>query len=85
MRANQEGGWLSSLIVLHENQPFWESVKKDLMKTRRGYTASLGAQMAMAIIAYLFTIISSFIGNLGDVTVALQIASGSLWIWMIPV
>ncbi|KAK3678270.1 hypothetical protein LTR78_001565 [Recurvomyces mirabilis] len=41
--------------------------------------------MFLAAIAYLFTVISSFLAALGDPATALQIASGSLWIWLIPV
>lgn len=33
----------------------------------------------------MFIIISSFDSELGDPTTALQIASGSLWIWLVPV
>lgn len=83
MRASQEGGWLSSLIVLNRNQRWWASVKKDLRNTRRGVTFSLVAQVGMAIIAWLFTIIAAFVGNLGDISTALQISSGSVWLWMV--
>ena len=41
--------------------------------------------MALALIAYLFTVIASFLAALGDPATALQISSGSLWIWLVPV
>ncbi|KAK5129946.1 hypothetical protein LTR08_002707 [Meristemomyces frigidus] len=85
LRASQVDGWLSSLIVLSTNAPFWRRLKKHLRSTRRVFTASLVAQMMFAGIAYLFTVISSFTASLGDPATALQIASGSLWIWLIPV
>jgi hypothetical protein len=44
IRVSQEDGWLSSLIVLRENQPFWKTVKKDLNNTRRQFSASVFAQ-----------------------------------------
>ncbi len=83
MRASQEGGWLSSLVVLNDNQQWWTGVKKDLRNTRRAVTFSLVAQVGMAVIAWLFTIIAAFVGDLGDSGTALQISSGSLWLWMI--
>lgn len=83
MRASQEGGWLSSLVVLNNNQRWWIAVKKDLRNTRRGVTFSLVAQVGMAVTAWLFTIIAAFVGNLGDINTALQISSGAIWLWMV--
>ncbi|TDL13726.1 hypothetical protein BD410DRAFT_688823, partial [Rickenella mellea] len=86
IRVSQEDGWLSSLIVLPENQSFWTSVNKDLRNTRRGFSAALFAQLLMALISYLLTVASAASTNGGaDTTIALQIAGGSVWIWMIPV
>jgi hypothetical protein len=56
MRASQVHGWLSSLVALDENHPWWMRVKKDLKNSRRGYTFSLFAQIGMAFLAYTFTI-----------------------------
>ena len=83
MRASQEAGWLSSLIVLPANQPWWLRVRNDLRNTRRGVTFSLFAQVGMALIAWLFTIIAAFVGALGDTSTALQISSGCMWVWMV--
>ncbi|TDL21420.1 hypothetical protein BD410DRAFT_304783 [Rickenella mellea] len=85
IRVSQEDGWLSSLIVLPGNQAFWNAIRKDLRNTRREFSAALLAQVLWASIAYLLTVISAAIGNFGDHVVGLQIASGSIWIWMIPV
>lgn len=83
LRASQARGWFSSLLVIPENTLFWEHVRQRLEDTRRGITASLVAQMLFAAIAYLFTVITSFNADLGDPATALQIASGSLWIWLV--
>lgn len=77
--------WLCSLIALPKNKGRWINLYSDLVKTRRGITASLVAQTLFATIAYIFIIISSFDSELGDPITALQIASGSLWIWLVPV
>ncbi|KAI9860798.1 MAG: hypothetical protein M1813_005721 [Trichoglossum hirsutum] len=84
MRASEDDGWLSSLIVLKENQSWWIYVEGHIRHTRKGVTLSLVAQISMAFIAWLFTIAVALVGNLGDSTTALQLASGSLWLWMIP-
>lgn len=83
LRASQRHAWLSSLIVIPQNGDWWDRLEKRLKSTRRGVTASLVAQMLVAAIAYLFTVITSFTSELGDPTTALQIASGSLWIWLV--
>ena len=83
LRASQKDGWFSSLIVIPDNSEWWKQLESRLESTRRGVTASLVAQMAVAGISYLFTVISSFEAQLGDPTTALLIASGSLWIWLV--
>ncbi|TDL21417.1 hypothetical protein BD410DRAFT_840613 [Rickenella mellea] len=85
IRVSQNDGWLSSLIVLPGNQAFWDSMRKNLRKTRRGFSATLLAQVLWASLAYLLTVVSAAIGNFGDEVIGLQIASGSIWLWMLPV
>ncbi|KAL1303217.1 hypothetical protein AAFC00_006635 [Neodothiora populina] len=85
IRLSQEDGWLSSLIVLPENLKWWINARKKLKDTRREVTPSLVAQIFLAFVAYLFTVIASFITSVGDMGVALDISSGSLWLWLIPV
>ena len=83
MRASQENGWLSSLIVEGHNQEWWERLEKSLQNTRRGVTFSFVAQISAAILSWLLTIISSFVGSLGDIPTSLQVSGGSLWVWMV--
>ncbi|KAF2202003.1 hypothetical protein GQ43DRAFT_13404 [Delitschia confertaspora ATCC 74209] len=85
LRASQERGWLSSLIVGPKNQEWWGNLKKRLMRTRRGVTFSLVAQLLAAGLAWLFTVASAFLDSRGDRTVANQLSSGTLWLWLIPV
>ncbi|OQO12049.1 hypothetical protein B0A48_02688 [Cryoendolithus antarcticus] len=91
LRASQERGWFSSLIVFQGNANvkgnalWWAKLEKRLKSTRRGVTASLVAQVALAVIAYLFTVIASFMAQLGDPATALQISSSTLWLWLIPI
>ena len=83
IRVCQDNGWLSSLVVLPDNFSWWHRVRIDLQKARRGVTASLFAQIAAAIIAWLLTVLSTFTADLGDVDAALQLSSGSVWLWMV--
>lgn len=83
MRVCQDKGWLSSLVVLPENFHWWQRVRIELHKARRGVTASLFAQIATAVIGWLMTVISTFVANFGDVDAALQLSNGSVWLWMV--
>lgn len=85
LRASQERGWLSSLIVNPKNQAWWRSLKSRLVRSRRGVTFSLVAQILAAGIAWLFTVASGFIASRGDRIAANQLSSGTLWMWLIPV
>ena len=85
IRVSQMHGWLSQLIILDDNIPWWIGVAKDLRNTRRSTTFSLVSQIIAAALAWVFTLINSFVGDLGQNTSELQIATGSVWLWMIPV
>ncbi|KAF1997331.1 hypothetical protein P154DRAFT_565495 [Amniculicola lignicola CBS 123094] len=85
LRASQERGWLSSLIVSPKNGAWWRNVQRRLSRTRRGVTFSLVAQILAAGVAWLFTVSSAFVESRGDRVIANQLSSGSLWLWLIPV
>jgi hypothetical protein len=83
LRLSQEYGSLGSLIVLADNATWWERLRISIMATRRGVTLSLVAQMTVAILSWVLTIVSAFLSSLGNPTEALVLASGSLWIWLV--
>ena len=82
LRASQEQGWLSSLVVDRYNQDWWVRVADKLSYTRRKSNLILVFQIFVACIAWLFTIIAAFLNSLGDIDTALQIATSSVWVWM---
>ncbi|PSN75195.1 hypothetical protein BS50DRAFT_34271 [Corynespora cassiicola Philippines] len=85
LRASQERGWLSSLMVSPKNRDWWKNLQKRLKRTRRGVTFSLIAQILAAAIAWLFSIATAFQDSRGDRIVAHQLSSSSLWLWLVPV
>ena len=85
LRLSQEDGWLSSLIILEENVEWWSGVRRSLEQSRRGSSYALVAQISMAAFAFALTVLSAFGGQLGNFTVALQLSSGCIWLWMLPV
>lgn len=82
MRASQDQGWLSSLIVIGDNQEWWNRLIGRLRDNRRGVTFSLVAQIVMAAVAFWFTVISALVQSI-DTEEALDISAGSLWVWMV--
>ncbi|KAI8628733.1 hypothetical protein F5Y19DRAFT_437038 [Xylariaceae sp. FL1651] len=85
LRLSQEDGSLASLIVLPENADWWEKLKISILLTRRGVTLSLIAQILVAVLSWVLTIISAFISSLGNASAALALSSGSLWVWLVPI
>lgn len=83
LRATQVEYWLASLVVLPQNQDCWINLRERLQRSRRGYTFSLVAQVLLALIVWIFTIVSAILASNGNATSALQIAAATLWIWLV--
>jgi len=76
-------GLLASLVVLPENDGWWECLVNGLEQTHT-WTIATGTSIAWVIIAFVFTIIDSFVdveknlySNGRDV--------GTLWLWLVPI
>ncbi|XP_014551202.1 hypothetical protein COCVIDRAFT_113516 [Bipolaris victoriae FI3] len=63
----------------------WLPLEERLHKTRRQYTFSLFAQTFFAVIAWVLTIVGSYVTSLGQHSEALLLSSGTLWTWLVPV
>ncbi|TGJ83945.1 hypothetical protein E0Z10_g4792 [Xylaria hypoxylon] len=85
LRLSQEDGSLASLIILPDNADWWEKLKTSILLTRRGVTLSLVAQIIVAVVSWILTIISAFVSSLGNASEALALSSGSLWVWLVPI
>ncbi|KAI1421679.1 hypothetical protein F5Y12DRAFT_688877 [Xylaria sp. FL1777] len=83
LRLSQEDGSLASLIILPDNADWWEKLKNSILLTRRGVTLSLVAQIVVAVLSWILTIISAFVSSLGSASEALALSSGSLWVWLV--
>jgi hypothetical protein len=83
LRVSQARGWLSSLVVLPQNEHWWDDLLSKLQRTRRGRTASLYAQIISAALAFVFTVVSAFVREIDDTDIVLQISAGTLWIWLV--
>ncbi|KAI1125046.1 hypothetical protein F5Y10DRAFT_279745 [Nemania abortiva] len=84
LRLSHEDGDLASLIVLSDNVDWWEKLKTSILLTRRGVTLSLVAQILVAVLSWILTIILAFETALGNASAALALAAGTLWVWLVP-
>ena len=83
LRLTVRNGLLASLIVLPENEDWWECIVDRLEQTHT-WTIAAATSIAWVIIAFAFTIIDSF-KNLGNNINSNGQGVGSLWLWLIPI
>jgi hypothetical protein len=75
----------AQMLVRPENTKTWENLRLEILKTKRGRTLSLFAQLWWVIIAQFLAICQLFasgnqIGNTG-----MGVSINTLWAWMLPV
>jgi len=83
LRLATHGGLLASLIVLPENDDWWEHLVDRLEQTHT-WTIAAATSIAWVIIAFTFTVIDSFM-NLGNNLNSNGQGVGSLWLWLVPI
>ncbi|KAF9648876.1 hypothetical protein BDM02DRAFT_3128752 [Thelephora ganbajun] len=76
-------GLLASLILLPENDDWWECLVDRLEQTHT-WTIAAATSIAWVIIAFVFTIVDSFM-NLGKNLNSNGQGVGTLWLWLIPI
>ncbi|SPQ23026.1 292aed90-b939-4f33-9189-9e4aacd86745 [Thermothielavioides terrestris] len=85
LRASVVRHWLSSLIVSPANTAWWATVRERVRLSRRRPTLSLHAQISLAGIVWVFTIFTGVSAAVGAINTAIEIATSTLWVWLIPV
>lgn len=63
----------------------WLPLEQRLRNTRLQYTFSFFAQTFFAVVAWVLTIIESYVTSLGQHSEALLLSSGTLWTWLVPI
>ena len=84
LRVSSDESLLSSLVVLHENDEWWTELVVWLDYTYT-WSISAAASIIWVIIAYLFTVVDSFSGDVETSLNANGQGVGSLWLWLLPV
>ncbi|KAI0034054.1 hypothetical protein K488DRAFT_46440 [Vararia minispora EC-137] len=86
LRVDERDGMLASMLVLQENDAWWETLSTELDYTNT-WTISVAAQVAWVIIAFLFTVIVSFSDAATGSAVfgASGQSVGAGFMWLLPI
>ncbi|RDB30039.1 hypothetical protein Hypma_013864 [Hypsizygus marmoreus] len=84
LRVTTDGSLLSSLVVLPENDDWWSELVMWLDYTHT-WSISAVTSISWVIIAYIFTVVDSFTGDITAAVNANGQGVGSLWIWLLPI
>ncbi len=76
---------IAQLFVCSKNWPWWLSLRKEIQKTKRGWTYSLYAQIGWVCVSQVLTIVQFFTSASFNTSTGIGLGINSLWIWMIPV
>jgi len=84
LEIETKGGLLASLIVLPENDKWWGELIESIDYTHT-WSVSAVTSIGWVVIAYIFTLVDSFIaGGMTNFTNNGQ-GVGSLWLWLLPI
>lgn len=75
----------AQLVVCPENWTWWNSVREEIVKTKRSWTYSLYAQLFWVSVAQLLAIVDFFTSSSFNNSIGIGLAINSLWTWMLPV
>lgn len=77
---------IAQLVARPENWTWWEALRQGIMRTKRGWSYSLYAQVGWVCLSQLLGIISFFTSLSTDwsTSIGIGLAINCLWLWMIP-
>ncbi|KAF9786476.1 hypothetical protein BJ322DRAFT_1108325 [Thelephora terrestris] len=82
LRLTTRDGLLASLIIIPENDDWWDCLVDRLQQTYT-WTIAAATSVAWVIIAFIFTIADSVM-NLGNNVNSSGQGAGILWLWLVP-
>ena len=84
LRVDTDGVLLASLIMLPQNDEWWEELVVWLQYPHT-WSISAATSIAWVIIAYVFTIVDYFSQDVPTVLNSNGGSIGSLWLWLLPI
>ncbi|GBE87040.1 hypothetical protein SCP_1002870 [Sparassis crispa] len=83
LRISYDDALLSSLVVLHENNAWWDELADALDYTHTWSIAAL-TQIVWVVAAYVFTVVQSLTDINSNINSNGQ-GVGSVWLWLLPI
>ncbi|KAF9458558.1 hypothetical protein BDZ94DRAFT_1270343 [Collybia nuda] len=84
LSVTSSDGLLASLIILPQNDDWWSELLIWLDYTHTWSIAAV-TSISWVVIAYIFTVINSFAGDITESINANGEGVGSLWLWLLPI
>jgi len=84
LTVTTSGSLLASLVVLPDNDEWWRELVTWLNYTHT-WSISAVTSVAWVVIAYVFTVVDSFTGDLSLLVHSHGQGIGSLWLWLLPI
>lgn len=75
----------AQLVVRPENWKWWQRLREEIQRTRRGWAYSLYAQVGWVCVTQILAIVDFFTTASFNTSIGIGLAINSIWIWMIPV
>lgn len=84
LKVTNEDGLLASLIVLPENDDWWQDLIERLDFTHT-WSISAATSISWVFIAYIFTIVGTYTSHEDGNSLPDGPSVGSIWLWLLPV
>jgi hypothetical protein len=84
IRVVKDDGLLASLIVLHQNDKWWTELAGAIDYSHR-WSISAATSIAWVVIAYMFSVLDTFIAGVDTSIHSNGLGVGSLWLWLLPI
>ncbi|EDQ98457.1 uncharacterized protein LACBIDRAFT_335951 [Laccaria bicolor S238N-H82] len=80
----KDDGFLASLIVLRQNDKWWTQLAEEIDYSHN-WSISAATSIAWVVIAYVFSVLDTFIAGVDTSIHSNGLGVGSLWLWLLPI
>ncbi|EDR06177.1 uncharacterized protein LACBIDRAFT_328972 [Laccaria bicolor S238N-H82] len=84
IRVVKDDGFLASLIVLSQNDKWWSQLAEEIDYSHN-WSISAATSIAWVVIAYVFSVLDTFIAGVDTSIHSNGLGVGSLWLWLLPI
>ena len=84
IKVVQDDGLLASLIVLQQNDKWWTQLAEEIDYSH-SWSISAATSIVWVVIAYVFSVLDTFIAGIDTSIHSNGLGVGSLWLWLLPI